>query len=285
MKRIRVGDIVLDIELLGKGYLQETIPAYEVPIEGDAHHTIESFMVDEIIVPNEDPRYQEPHKKLYSSENGEVIITFDPKNNHPIQRIEYDYQYRHVQLSFTDRYSQDLAEIEYLWTGILFFEIALLHGYSALHASAIEYGHEAILFSAPSGTGKSTQARLWKTVYPQVETINDDKPLLKVEHGQVYVYGSPWSGKDLVNQNAKVPLKAIVFLRQEGNNTIYPLTTQQKIIELYRNTYRPRISKLAEINLSMMNQILPIVVIISYGCNMTLDAVFTLHNYLYGGTR
>lgn len=285
MKRIKVGDILIDLELLGKGFLQETTPAYEVTPEGAADHMIQSHMVTEIEVPASKPLFEEHHKKLYSSTDGEVIITFDAQSNQPIHRIDYDFEYRMVTLQFTDRYSQECAEIEYLWTGILFFEIALLHGYTALHASAIQYAQEAILFSAPSGTGKSTQARLWKTVYPQVEAINDDKPLLKVENGQVYVYGSPWSGKDLVNQNTKIPLKAIVFLRQEPSNTIYPLTIQQKIVELYRNTYRPRISKLADINLSIINQVLPLITIIAYGCNISLEAVFTLHHYLYGGQR
>ena len=69
-----------------------------------------------------------------------------------------------------------------------------------VHSSVLMVDGEAVMFLAPSGTGKSTHTRLWRQVYgDRVTMINDDKPLVSVrtdERGvHVNVYGTPWCGK------------------------------------------------------------------------------------------
>jgi hypothetical protein len=96
----------------------------------------------------------------------------------------------------------------------------LKHGALVLHASAITHNGVGIAFSAPSGTGKSTQTSLWHKNFPGVSMINDDAPIIRAENGTPYIYGSPWAGSTGISANVKVPLKAVVFLEQAKTDTV-----------------------------------------------------------------
>ena len=79
----------------------------------------------------------------------------------------------------------------------------------------------AYLFTAPSGTGKSTHTRLWREVFgDRVWMINDDKPMLRISENLVTAYGTPWNGKHHISRNASAPLKAIVQLNRGKENII-----------------------------------------------------------------
>lgn len=100
-----------------------------------------------------------------------------------------------------------------------------------LHAAAVAYEGKAYLFSGPSTVGKSTHTRLWRELLGDgVAFINDDKPALRHLDGQWFAYGTPWSGKDGVNENKKVPLAGICFLKQSKQNAIRRLSPQEAMI-------------------------------------------------------
>ena len=82
-----------------------------------------------------------------------------------------------------------------------------------LHASYIEWQGRAILFTAPSETGKSTQAELWKT-HRNARIINGDRAAVIVRDGQLCAAGLPFSGSSRYCENVTVPLAAVVYLRQ-----------------------------------------------------------------------
>ncbi len=101
------------------------------------------------------------------------------------------------------------------------------------HSSAIAYKDSAILFSAPSGTGKSTHAKYWKETFDKdVAYINDDKPFIRLENGEFYVYGSPWSGKHGLANNVKVKLKVLCFI-ERGKETSVEEVDQSQIVPLF----------------------------------------------------
>ena len=90
-----------------------------------------------------------------------------------------------------------------------------------MHGSALALDGQGYIFTAPSGTGKSTHARLWRERFgDRVQMINDDKPFLKITEAGVNVYGSPWSGKHRLNTNTSVPLKAIALLERGASNSV-----------------------------------------------------------------
>ncbi len=112
----------------------------------------------------------------------------------------------------------------FMLTGIVFRNHLLNNGGMVIHASSIAYNGEGILFTAPSGTGKSTHVRLWeKYMGDAVKNINDDTPAIRFEGDKPILCGTPWSGSSDKFENVEVPLKAIVVLSQAPENRIRKL--------------------------------------------------------------
>ena len=104
-------------------------------------------------------------------------------------------------LEFPPAYSEYLAIYRYIATKILDFGGFLMHG------SAIAKDGRAYLFCAPSGTGKSTHARLWREMLGErAIMVNDDKVFLQLRQESVWAYGSPWTGKHGIGNNISAPL-------------------------------------------------------------------------------
>ena len=74
---------------------------------------------------------------------------------------------------------------------------------------------QAVLFTAKSGTGKSTHTKLWRDLFGErAVMVNDDKPLLRILKDGVLVCGTPWDGKHRLSTNCALPLKAICILER-----------------------------------------------------------------------
>ena len=95
-----------------------------------------------------------------------------------------------------------------------------------VHASAISINEKGILFTAPSGTGKSTHTQYWKQLYKnKVDIINDDKPLLKFVDNKILCYGSPWDGKNRLSSTKNVELTDICLLSRGETSSIKRIST------------------------------------------------------------
>lgn len=135
-------------------------------------------------------------------------------------------------------YPQSLSpeDLAYMETGRIFYSHLLDHDGMFLHASAVELEGRAYLFSGDSGVGKSTHTRLWQRHFG-AQIFNDDKPALRFVDGRWYAYGTPWCGKDGINQNKKVPLAGICFLRQAKENRIRAVSTTEAVTKILLQTF------------------------------------------------
>lgn len=110
----------------------------------------------------------------------------------------------HAPGNFSDEYLETLALYRKIVERLLEWDTLLFHG------SCISVDSKAYLFTAKSGTGKSTHTQLWKKWFGERAVfINDDKPLLKISAQGVTVYGTPWDGKHHRSTNTSCPLKAV----------------------------------------------------------------------------
>jgi hypothetical protein len=132
------------------------------------------------------------------------------------------------------------------------------------------------LFSAPSGTGKSTHTNLWQQIFGEDRAVivNDDKPVLRLEAGDIYVYGTPWSGKSRLNNNLRVPLGAIIFLSQAKENRIRRLDNKEALrLLIYQSQHpggdRVRMDRL----LVLLDELLQRIPIYQLECDVSFDAV------------
>ena len=103
------------------------------------------------------------------------------------------------------------------------------HDTVLFHAAVVSHKEKAYMFLGKSGTGKSTHARLWLKYIEGTALVNDDNPVVRIQHDGATVYGSPWSGKTPCYRNICYPLGGIVLLSQAPYNKIRRL----KGIEAY----------------------------------------------------
>ena len=108
------------------------------------------------------------------------------------------------------------------------------------HGSVVAVDGQGYLFTAKSGTGKSTHTRFWRETFGErAVMVNDDKPFLRIGQEQILVCGSPWSGKHGLDTNITVPLKAICILQRGPENRIARIEARDALMMLLQQSNRP----------------------------------------------
>lgn len=175
-------------------------------------------------------------------------------------------------------------DCEYLVTGSSFYRQLLSFDGMMLHASAVVVDGRAYLFTANSGTGKSTHTGLWlKKFGDRAWLLNDDKPALRLENGMWYAYGTPWSGKHDLSRNARVPLGGICSLRRGEENKILPMEPKESIFQILEQTVRPPVPELRGKLLELMDSLITSVPIWKMECNMDPEAAEVSFKAMSGG--
>ena len=164
--------------------------------------------------------------------------------------------------------------MEYLYTGAWFYHKLLSFQGFMLHASAVVYEGQAYLFSAPSGTGKSTHTGLWQKYFGTEHAfiLNDDKPALRLTANGWMAYGTPFSGKANLSRNVGVPLKGICFLERGSENVISPMSEKNAIQNLMFQTVRPRDAADMDLLLQLIEKIIDSIPVFQMQCTMSPDA-------------
>ena len=158
-------------------------------------------------------------------------------------------------------------------TGTQFHWRLIDHGGMMLHSSAVMVDGRVYLFSAPSGTGKSTHTALWlQYLGERAQIINDDKPAIRVIGEKAYVYGTPWSGKTDQNRNVRGELAGIAVVKRAKENQIRRLNNKEAIFALLDQTPRSRIEKRVERLFQVIETLIQTIPIYELSCNMELEA-------------
>ena len=154
----------------------------------------------------------------------------------------------------------------------------ILSDYSGIlfHSAAVEYKGGAYLFSASSGTGKTTHIRLWKKLLgDKMSVINGDKPLLRIVDDKIIVYGTPWMGKENYGSDKNAPLRAIFFLERAEKNSVCRADVKSVLSLIMAQTLRycdrDNVSKL----LLIVEKIISSSDIYILKCNMDISAAET----------
>ena len=142
-----------------------------------------------------------------------------------------------------------------------------------LHGSVVAVDGQAYLFTAKSGTGKSTHTRLWRELFgDRAVMVNDDKPFLRITDAGVLAYGSPWNGKHGLGTNTCVPLKAICILERGDQNRSQQISAKDALFMLLQQTNRPMDRRLMPKYMDLIDRLAPKVSFYRLACNMEPEA-------------
>ena len=183
---------------------------------------------------------------------------------------------------FTQKSFSIMMDNRYMWASISLAQLLLAHNAFFIHSSFISVNGKAILFSAPCGTGKSTQAALWKK-HRGAEIINGDKTGVLVENG-VYACGAPFCGTSGICKNKTLPLGAIVLLGQSKTNTIKKLTGVDALQKVLQNIYLDLVAPNEQrMIVDLLIGLLKTVPVYSLECTPDENAVILLEKTLLDG--
>ncbi|MBE5921193.1 MAG: hypothetical protein E7269_00320 [Lachnospiraceae bacterium] len=172
---------------------------------------------------------------------------------------------------------------EYMLSGYEFYRQLLKFDGFMLHSSCVVLDNTAYVFSADSGTGKSTHTELWLEYFGErAYILNDDKPAILVQDGKIYACGTPWSGKSDQNVNRVVPLGGIVLLERAQQNVIVPVHPMMAVQKFMKQTIMNLNEEEMDKHLTLLDYVLTRVPIYRLGCNISHEAVEVAHGALTG---
>ena len=178
---------------------------------------------------------------------------------------------------FSDGYLETLAVYRKISDEMLRRNTLLFHG------SAIAVDGAAYLFTATSGTGKSTHARLWRQLLGQrAVMVNDDKPLLQIREDGVRVCGTPWDGKHRLSTNVIVPLRAICVLERGVKNSICEISVREVLPMLMQQSFHPSDPRDLDLYLSLLDGLGKKLRFYRLCCNMDPQAAELSYGVLSG---
>lgn len=173
-------------------------------------------------------------------------------------------------------------EREYICCSAAFCRKIVPFGRFFLHASAVVYEGEAYLFSAPSGTGKSTHTAFWLEQFQGSYILNDDKPVILPKKDRITVWGTPFAGKTALQVNKEVPLRGICFLKQGSANEIRKLSEDEALALMLNNTWRPGNRNLMNCLLDMMEQVVTQINVYEMNCRKEPEAAKLSYSVMKG---
>ena len=149
-----------------------------------------------------------------------------------------------------------------------------------LHSSFIIHNNKSILFTAPSGTGKSTQAGLWEK-YKDAEIINGDRSAIGVRNNEYFAYGIPFSGSSKICKNKEAKINVIVALEQSKENSVRKLSKIEAVKILLSQVAINRWNKEEmKIVMSLIEQLIEKVPVLLLSCRPDKAATDVLSEYL-----
>ena len=196
-----------------------------------------------------------------------------------VGRSDIDYEIKRSENGdkYQEGYLEELAVYRRIATEMLRFDTFLMHG------SVVSVDGQAYMFTARSGTGKSTHAKLWCDLLgDKAVMVNDDKPLIKVDDNKAIVYGTPYNGKHRRGNNIAVPLKAVCYLTRGDINSIREVSPGELYHILLQQIYRPAEKEQLVKTISLIDKLTKDVKFYILKCNMDIEAAQISYNAMKG---
>lgn len=289
MFSVNIADMVMQFSCTDTDFFERRFQEYRCEDAAEPAMAVRSVIKETVTVP---PGVREEvvreNMRLVSYSDGRFCrYTLCLQTGEILQAIFFDPSYQEVEIHLSPNRARaplSLTDYEYMLTGAAFSDRLALDGGLVMHGSALSYRGDGILFTANSGTGKSTHSGLWREVLGDAVTIvNDDKPALRFCGDTPHIYGTPWSGKTDLNHNVRAPLKAVVVLEQSPQNAIRRLSASETMYHLTAQTVRPYYDRENGVRaLDAAVRLAETIPCYLLQCTISHEAVWLVHNTLYG---
>lgn len=144
-------------------------------------------------------------------------------------------------------------------------------GLFLMHGAVVGVGGDAYMFSAPSGTGKTTHMRKWLQNVDGAYVVNGDKPLIRPDGASVTVYGTPWCGKERLGSNVSATLRTVAFLKRSEENHLEELSFAEAYPYLIKHTHLPDDTARAMRTLDLLSRVSGKLRFLLFRCNNFKD--------------
>ncbi|MDD5934263.1 MAG: hypothetical protein PUC65_01665 [Clostridiales bacterium] len=242
--------------------------------------------------PENEPLIHSNYMSAYSTKDGFLLFYEDSCS---VNACFYDEQARRAIIYLTGSLSDDsckpilspnsdlnLSTVDYLFYTIrdVFLLWIQKKDMIAVHSSTIIYKEKAYLFSACSGTGKTTHTNMWVDRF-HVDILDGDITVLALEDDIPVAYGIPWCGTSGKYLNRRVLLGGIIFLAQACHNRVSKLTLFEAILRCSARCFTPTWTKeLSNLNLSIVERLIPKTLCCFLECLPDQGAVDTIKTYI-----
>ena len=281
---ISIDNVLIELQGLALDMVPAHTRAFVVQDEQPAALCYHFHLVDILPEPTDSwiPVYQKNVLTVYAKGALERRLLTDPNGMVPYAVYE-EISDHEIDVFFLRPLLRELS-IDTIFHSCLALErhFARLGSY-VLHCSCLIYQNRAVLFSGPSGIGKSTHADLWVRHIPGAYVLNGDRCLISLSpNGTYYANGWPVCGSSEICLLGHFPLRAIVFMDQSPTNQLTELTPIQRLrllnMQLMVNHWNPDATTIA---LDWMTHLVSTVDIKHYACNLTPEAPLLLASTLF----
>ena len=174
---------------------------------------------------------------------------------------------------YEDSYLETLAVYRKLAELLVQEDVLLMHG------AVVAVDGQAYLFTARSGTGKTTHTWLWLRQFgARAVMVNGDKPLIHITREGATVYGTPWDGKEHLSRNIACPLRAVCILTRSETNHIERIEPREALMMLCQQSYRPAQPVALRKALALIDVLSRSVPLYRMGCNMEPEAALVAYH-------
>lgn len=151
-----------------------------------------------------------------------------------------------------------------------------------MHACTFETEGRGIAFAARSGTGKTTHMLLWqKLLGDKLTVVNGDKPIVRFADGGLYVYGTPWAGKEGMHSNIKAPLTDVCCIKRSPTNSAKRINKEEGYMILLNQIYMPNDAQMRIKTLELADRIANSVNFWEISCNMDIQAAQVSYSTIF----
>lgn len=182
---------------------------------------------------------------------------------------EIGVERRSQSYAFSEGYLESVCLYRKLSLELLQFDVFIMH------ASVVAVDGAGYAFLAHSGTGKTTQTRLWLEHFgDRAKVINGDKPLVRrMEDGSFLAYGTPWCGKEGLGCNDSVPLRALFLVERAVQPSCAAATEEECVDRLFHQLLMPEDPDQMDRLLSLADGLVGAVPSYILRCNMEPESV------------